>query len=80
MKYKDFGQGVVATVLLAGAAVMFLVSEGGASDQGRTNPVSSAVSSAVSTDSRQPASERFQRTSVDPGVRLTGAEQPSWVF
>lgn len=76
MKYKDFGQGVFATVLLAGATVMFLVSESGLPERQSTSPVSSAVSAEI----RQQASDHFQRISVDRDVRLTGAAQPSWVF
>lgn len=76
MKYKDFGQGVFATVLLAGATVMFLVSESGLPERQSASPVSSAVSAEI----RQQASDHFQRISVDRDVRLTGAAQPSWVF
>jgi hypothetical protein len=76
MKYKDFGQGVFATVLLAGATVMFLVSEGSIADQKRA----SSVPSAVSAEIRQQASENFQRISADSGVRSSASGQPSWVF
>lgn len=75
MKYKDVGQGVFASMLLAGATVMFLVNGGDLPQQKHVAPVSSSVSMEI----RQQASEQFQRISTEQVLRPAG-EQPSWVF
>lgn len=80
MNYKDFGQGVLATMLLAGATVLLLVNEGRLPEPQYTAPASSAVSAAASAQIRQQASENFQRTSVDPAEHPADSEQISWVF
>lgn len=80
MKYKDFGLGVLATMLLAGATVMFLVSEGSLAESKSSGGVSAPVSPALSAQIRQQASAHFQRTSADGAERPEGAEKSRWVF
>lgn len=80
MKYKDFGLGVLATMLLAGAAVMFLVSEGSLPESKTSGAVSTPVSAAVSAQIRQQASAHFQRISADGAELTDGAEKSRWVF
>lgn len=76
MKYKDFGQGVFATMLLTGATVMLLVSGGNGLEQKRISPVSSGVSVEI----RHQASDQLQRTSVAQSLKPADSEKPSWVF
>lgn len=76
MKYKDFGQGVCATMLLTGATVMLLVSGGNPPEQKRINPVPSSLSAEI----RYQASAQLQRASVEHSLQPAGNEKPSWVF
>lgn len=76
MKYKDFGQGVFATMLLTGATVMLLVSGGNGLEQKRISPVSSGVPA----EFRQQASDQLQRASAEQTLRPADTEKPRWVF